>query len=182
MLPEDAERPTRILSAVCAILGVIHLVNSDGKVDWIIIALLVICFIPWMSEVFESIGLKEGIIKYRARSGKAEAIPEPTEKQKQSPFYQLPSDARRVLATLWQKQNECFPHFTNERWTFIDPPGTPTFPYFQRGVSELIAKNYAAINHPNGHVMLTDAGIGFCREHSAEINSYPDIYGSFKPA
>lgn len=135
-----------------------------------------------MSEVFESIGINDSLLKFRPRSGTAAVPVEDVKINVASPFFQLSVDARRVLATLWKFQQQCSPNFTNERWTFIDVPGSPTFPLYQRGLSELMGKSYVTITPSNGHAMLTNEGIRFCRENSKDIDGYPDVYTSFQPA
>ncbi|HSY42646.1 MAG TPA: hypothetical protein VK811_01970 [Candidatus Acidoferrum sp.] len=59
--------PQRFLTLTCAVVGFIHFAQSGFKADYILIWLIVLCFIPWMGNVFESIG-KDGA-KFRTKSG-----------------------------------------------------------------------------------------------------------------
>ena len=179
---KDTKTSNRVscwLSIASISLGVLHFIKSGCDVDWIVVALLITCFIPWMSEVFESIGLKDGLLKYRPREGNV-AIPiQPTKEQEKSPFYKISSEARRVLATLWQQQKANFPNTLNNLWTFTVPLGSPNYPDFLRGISELMNIHYISISPSNGHVMISSAGVDFCRDNDAEISSYKDVYTLF---
>ena len=65
------------LSGVCLDVGTIHFISSGGKADFVLVALIVICFAPWLGRVFESIG-KDGVKFRGVEQGEDATEPTPT--------------------------------------------------------------------------------------------------------
>ena len=87
------ELPGRLLSLVCVIIAVIHFANSGWKADWILFAFVVLCFIPWLGYVFDSIGGENWGAKYRKnRQGKTSATT-PAPAAPQQPLAAAPAAA-----------------------------------------------------------------------------------------
>jgi hypothetical protein len=94
------------------------------------------------------------------------------------PFESLPSDAKKILATLWKYQRKYFPDNVAGRWTFaVQGTGTEMVRYasglvllYRYGFVGMAANNQAA---------LTDAGFNYCQQHSADVANWPDTYDKF---
>jgi hypothetical protein len=88
----------------------------------------------------------------------------------------LSADAQKVIATLWCYQTKLFQEDYTKRWTFFISPQSADFVHFWTGLAELIKSGLVTLNPQNQHVLLTDAGIAFCKKHSIEIEKEKDVY------
>lgn len=66
---KKVEWPSCLLSGVCVVIGLVHFSHSAWKADWVLVGLVVLCFLPWMGSVFESIGGEKLGAKYRPLQG-----------------------------------------------------------------------------------------------------------------
>lgn len=74
----ERELPSRCLSLVCGIIGIIHFWHSAWKADWVLFGLIALCFLPWMSYVFESIGGDKWGVKFlKPIQGETQTPPTP---------------------------------------------------------------------------------------------------------
>lgn len=71
--PKSYLIPSILLSAVAAVLLVLHLLRPDIKVDAWTVTLFVVAFLPWLRTVFDSIGFPGGAnIKFRELEARQE--------------------------------------------------------------------------------------------------------------
>jgi len=61
----EEELPGRLLSAACIIIAIVHFAHSEWKADWVLLAFVALCFMPWLGYVFESVGGENWGAKYR---------------------------------------------------------------------------------------------------------------------
>jgi len=202
----EEKLPPWLLSLICVVIGIIHFRNSDWKADWILVAFVVLCFVPWLGDVFESIGGDNWGAKYRKNiqgetsvitaqrdettqpaappaAPSSQAQPQTiTIRQSQQPESnpnQFLYQEMKVLATLWKHQKIHFPGSRQQRWTFSVGLGSPEYMSFSLGFLQLVKKGYADVALNNHQVMLTDAGYDFCMEHDHEVSNWRDTYDNF---
>jgi hypothetical protein len=179
----DEELPSRLLSVTCVVIGSIHFANSAWKADWVLVAVVALCFAPWLGYVFESIG-KEGA-KYRNTKSGASVIPPAIgaavaaqAQPQQTTFDAMAYDEKKIIATLWKYQKSHFPNQKVSRWTFVVQIGSPDYMGFSYGVFELVKKGLASVA-PNGQIMLSQLGYIFCEENDHPISRWTDTYDRF---
>lgn len=85
--------------------------------------------------------------------------------------------AKIILATLARYQKELFGLKDGRRWTFTLSPAVSEYPGFLKGVSELLDHRLVAINPTNGHVMLSNNGLGYVSNFSSTLGE--TTYGPF---
>jgi hypothetical protein len=202
----EEELPGRLLSVACVIICFVHLAASEWKADWVLFAFVVLCFIPWLGYVFESIGGDNWGAKYRKTKQGSTAASTPTPAPPQPPatapaaaarvgepapavirMVQQPSPApdqfiyseMKILATLWKYQKIHFSGSPQQRWTFTVGQGSPEYTTFSLGFLQLVRKGLADIAPNNAQVMLTEAGYAFCQMHDAELSRWQDTYDRF---
>ena len=201
-LPPDPVRwgdkgalPCVLNSALCFWIGTVHFVVSGGHADFVLVALIVICFLPWLGHVFQSIGKDGATYRDGGQSGSTEKPPpetgfdatsseKPTKTADESAlsdkpaFFNLCWEARKVLATLWKYQQIHFPPPKQGLWTFIISPSIPEYVIYTRGLMELAKYNLAGIAE-NGQAALTLEGIAYCKKHSDVISTWLFTYDNF---
>lgn len=197
----EEELPGRLLSAACAIIVVIHFAHSGWKADWVLFAFVVLCVIPWLGYVFESVGGEKWGAKYRKTEQGNTSTPPPIitppiapapdaqppaagsaiqmVQQPSSLNYQFIYPEMKVLATLWKYQNIHYPGTRQQRWTFTVGRDSPEFMMFSLGFLQLVRKGFADIAPNNAQVVLTDAGYDFCQQHGQELLGWKDTYDHF---
>lgn len=202
----EEELPGRLLSAVCVIIAFVHFAVSEWKADWVLLGFVVLCFVPWLGYVFDSIGGEKWGAKYRenkqgrsvasmsgpalaqlptaapAAAPQTEESAPPVIRMMQQPSLapdQLNYPEMKVLATLWKYQKIHCPGSPQQRWTFIVGQGAPEYMAFSLGFLQLVRKGLADIAPNNAQVMLTEAGYLFCQMHDMELSRWQDTYDSF---
>ena len=182
------------VTVVAAAFIAAHLKWPALPIDSIVLGLLAVGLLPWLQPIFKSIELPGGFKAELAdrEQDTADAPPATdapsiaTPAAGNAPFsaeaaaaYSSPPDAadarRKVLATLWRYQQEYFPCEPAKRWTFAVRPTAPDFPYYLRGVAQLVSEGLVTLAPENHNCMLTNEGLIYCEEHPEEANS-PDVY------
>jgi len=201
---DDTALPCRLLSGICILVGAIHFVVSQGKADLTLVALILLCFIPWLGHIFESFGGEAWGTRYRDRESEsipgqfvtpATAVtpvlvtppipsainPAPSsviDTNTEPLFSTLSWEEKRVLATLWKYQKIHFPPPKQGQWTFLINSLSSEYVHYARGVLGLGKHTLAGIAQ-NGHAVLTREGIEYCNRHDPEISQWNDTYDNF---
>jgi hypothetical protein len=176
---DQLEMPAQLLSVACALIAVIHFYNCSGKADFVLLGFVVLCALPWMGGIFESVS-KHGV-KYRQQGSTSVPLAGLVALVNANPasaFSQMAIQEKKVLATLWKYQRIHFQNRVDQRWTFTVGTGSPEYMEFSIGVLLLIDKKYAAVA-PSGQIMLTETGYSFCQVHDVEISVWPATYDKF---
>lgn len=94
-------------------------------------------------------------------------------------FDRLAPEARKVLKTLWKFQLELFPDYKN-RFGFKVDPASEEFRFFNKGRNELTQYGLVATDY-RLFCGLTEGGIKFCKENTAQIEKEANYYDRFGP-
>jgi hypothetical protein len=83
----------------------------------------------------------------------------------------LSGEARKTLATLWERQTFHFKEDYSRRWSFRVLPCAPGYGLFMIGFAELLNLGLVTWTEKDGQAVLSNAGIEYMKKH-------PDIQGS----
>jgi hypothetical protein len=169
------------ITIVAAIFIAAHLWWPSLQIDSITLSLLVVGLLPWLAPIFKSIELPGGL-KVETADREQKPAFEKSPATTQAPISAEPasstsptlydSDARiKVLATLWRYQQLYFPNDPVKRWTFAVSPKAQDFPFYLRGVAQLVSEGLAAITVQDHNCMLTGEGMIYCKRHQQESGS-----------
>ncbi|HLB75135.1 MAG TPA: hypothetical protein VJJ98_14035 [Sedimentisphaerales bacterium] len=114
---------------------------------------------------------RHGIFRFSKTSkppspGPSEASEIPTE---------LSNEAKRILATLWQRQTYHFKDDFTRRWSFRILPHVDEYGIFMQGFAELLKPGLVSWTRKDGQALLTDKGIAYLNKHP-EIQTSDDVY------
>jgi len=88
---------------------------------------------------------------------------------------ELPPEAKKILATLWQRQKYHFKDDFTGRWSFRVLPGAEGYGNFMLGFADLLKLGLVGWTPKNGQVLLTDKGIEYLKRHN-EIQVSDKVY------
>jgi len=88
---------------------------------------------------------------------------------------ELSKEAKKILATLWERQTYHFKDDHSGRWSFRILPNAPGYGIFMLGFAELLKLGLVGWTQKDGQALLTDKGIKYVKEHS-EIQQSEDMY------
>jgi hypothetical protein len=88
---------------------------------------------------------------------------------------ELSPEAKRILATLWQRQTYHFKDDFSKRWSFRVIPDSDLYGAFMVGFAELLKLGLVGWTRKDGQAILTPKGIEYAKEHG-EIRESEDIY------
>ncbi len=87
----------------------------------------------------------------------------------------LSTEAKKILATLWQRQKHHFKDDFTGRWSFRILPNAKGYGNFMLGFAELLKLGLVGWTPKNGHALLTDKGIEYLKQHD-EIQGSDNVY------
>jgi hypothetical protein len=161
------------ITAAALAAGAARLLWPTLTIDSVTVALIVIAVVPWLAPIFKSLEIPGGFKVEWQNQGTTANPPRP-QSDVSSPK-ELTTDARKVLATLWQHQRFHFKDDYSKRWTFAVTPGSVSFPSYLRGVAELVGSGLASVVPETWHCVLTDPGIQYCRKDGS-LDTATDTY------
>lgn len=88
---------------------------------------------------------------------------------------ELSDEAKKILATLWERQTYHFNDDFSRRWSFRILPNSEKYGIFMLGFAELLKSGLVSWTMKDGHAILTDKGIEYLKKHP-EIQNSDDIY------
>lgn len=88
---------------------------------------------------------------------------------------QLSPEAKKILATLWQRQKHHFGDDFSKRWSFRILPNTDVYGTFMVGFAELLKLGLVGWTPKDGQALLIDKGIEYLKKHS-DIQESADVY------
>ena len=143
-------------------------------IAWPVVALLVL-FI-FRKPLTDLIGrLKEYEGRHGTfRFGETQAPPPQVPDTKEIPA-DLSKEAKRILATLWERQTHHFKDDYTRRWSFRIMPNSHAYGIFMMGFAELLAPGLVGWTEKDGQALLTDKGIEYVKAHP-EIQESEDRY------
>ena len=87
----------------------------------------------------------------------------------------LSTEAKKILATLWQRQKHHFKDDFTRRWSFRILPNAEGYGIFMLGFAELLKLGLVGWTRKNGQALLTENGINYLKKHS-DIQQTVDVY------
>ena len=88
---------------------------------------------------------------------------------------ELSNEAKKILATLWQRQKHHFKDDLTGRWSFRILPSAEGYGIFMLGFAELLKSGFVSWTRRDGHAFLTNKGMIHLKEHP-EIQESDDVY------
>ena len=88
---------------------------------------------------------------------------------------ELSTEAKKILATLWQRQKHYFGDDFSKRWSFRILPNTEVYGTFMLGFAELLKSGLVGWTPKDGQALLIDKGIEYLKSHP-EIQQSGDVY------
>lgn len=88
---------------------------------------------------------------------------------------ELSKEAKKILATLWERQTYHFKDDSSRRWSFRILPHVDEYGIFMQGFAELLKLGLVDWTRKDGQALLTDKGIGYVKNYP-EIQESDDIY------
>ena len=87
----------------------------------------------------------------------------------------LSTEAKKILATLWQRQKHHFKDDFTGRWSFRILPNAEGYGIFTLGFAELLKLGLVGWTRKDGQALLADKGIEYLKKHD-EIQKSNDVY------
>lgn len=87
----------------------------------------------------------------------------------------LSKEAKKILATLWQRQKHHFKDDFTGRWSFRVTPNAEGYGIFMLGFAELLKFDLVDWTRKDGQALLTNKGIEYLKKHP-EIQEFDDVY------
>ncbi|MHC4397052.1 MAG: hypothetical protein ACYS1A_15540 [Planctomycetota bacterium] len=109
------------------------------------------------------------------RFGKTNKPPPPQLPEDTEIPTELSKEAKKILATLWERQTYHFKDDFSQRWSFRILPIAEGYGIFMLGFAELLKLGLAGWTPKHGQALLTDKGIQYLKEHP-EIQESDDVY------
>jgi hypothetical protein len=88
---------------------------------------------------------------------------------------QLSAEAKKILATLWERQRFHFQDDYSKRWSFRILPNSPLYGTFTMGFAELLGAGLAGWTRKDGQALLTNEGIDYIKKHP-ELQESENLY------
>jgi hypothetical protein len=152
-----------------------HFVQIVHYIAWPVVALIVL-FI-FYNELRDLIGRfteyegRHGIFRF----GETKKPPSPRLSEGTEMPTELTKEAKKILATLWERQTYHFKDDFSRRWSFRILPSAEGYGNFMLGFAELLKSGLVDWTRKDGQAILSDKGIEYLKEHS-EIRESDDIY------
>lgn len=164
------------VTLVALLIAAARIYWPNLTIDGVTLGLLGIALFPWLQPLLKSIELP-GVLKVEMQDyeqSTSETPPPghqaPVAAAAPAPLQPYDAAARlKVLATLWRYQQQLFPNEPGKRWTFAVGPTAPDFPFYLRGIAQLVSEGLVAIVPQNQHCVLTNEGLAYCHQHAAEL-------------
>lgn len=109
------------------------------------------------------------------RFGKTSKPPSPQLPEDTEIPTELSKEAKRILATLWQRQKHHFKDDFSRRWSFRVIPIAEGYGIFMLGFAELLKLGLVGWTPKDGQALLTDKGVEYLKAHP-EIQKSDDVY------
>ncbi len=87
----------------------------------------------------------------------------------------LSKEAKKILATLWERQMYHFKDDYSRRWSFRILPHVDEYGIFMQGFAELLGIGLVSWTRKDGQALLTDKGIKYVKENP-DLQESDDIY------
>jgi len=152
-----------------------HFVQIVHYIAWP--AAVLIILLVFRKELGDLIGRfteyegRHGIFRF----GKTRNLPSPQLPEDTEIPTELSKEAKKILATLWERQTYHFKDDFSQRWSFRILPNAEGYGIFMLGFAELLKSGLVGWTRKDGQALLSDKGIEYLKEHS-EIQESDDVY------
>jgi hypothetical protein len=159
----------------CVGLILEQIVQIIHYIAWPIVVLIIL--LVFHNEIRNLIGR---FTEYEGRYGKfrfgeTRKIPSQQFSEVAETPAELSKEAKKILATLWERQTYHFKENFSRRWSFRILPNAEGYGIFIVGFAELIKTGLVGWTPKDGQAILSDKGIEYIKEHR-EIQESEDIY------